>query len=57
MSAIPASLERRAVSLGTANAVDYALQFLLPIVLTRTLDPHSIMNPGKVLESRRQSAP
>ena len=41
MSAIPASLERRAVSLGTANAVDYALQFLLPIVLTRTLDPHS----------------
>ena len=36
-----ASLERRAVSLGSANAVDYALQFLLPIVLTRTLDPHS----------------
>ena len=32
------SLERRAVSLGTANAVDYALQFLLPIVLTRALD-------------------
>ena len=41
MSAIPVSLERRAVSLGTANAIDYALQFLLPIVLTRTLDPHS----------------
>jgi O-antigen/teichoic acid export membrane protein len=36
-----ASLERRALSLGTANAVDYALQFLLPMVLTRTLDPHS----------------
>jgi O-antigen/teichoic acid export membrane protein len=35
------SLERRAVFLGTANAVDYALQFLLPIVLTRALDPHS----------------
>ena len=38
MSAIPAGLERRALSLGTANAVDYALQFLLPVVLTRTLD-------------------
>ena len=41
MKTTTASLERRAVSLGTANAVDYALQFLLPIVLTRTLDPHS----------------
>ena len=30
--------ERRALSLGTANAVDYALQFLLPMVLARTLD-------------------
>jgi O-antigen/teichoic acid export membrane protein len=38
MSAIPAGLERRALSLGTANAIDYALQFLLPVVLTRTLD-------------------
>ena len=38
MNAIPAGLERRALSLGTANAVDYALQFLLPMVLTRTLD-------------------
>ena len=38
MSAIPASLERRALSLGSANAVDYVLQFLLPVVLTRTLD-------------------
>ena len=41
MSAVSATLERRALSLGTANAVDYALQFLLPIVLARTLDPHS----------------
>jgi O-antigen/teichoic acid export membrane protein len=40
VNAISASLERRALSLGTANAIDYALQFLLPIVLTRTLDPH-----------------
>ena len=38
MSAVPAGLERRALSLGTANAIDYALQFLLPVVLTRTLD-------------------
>ena len=41
MSAVPAGLERRALSLGTANAVDFALQFMLPIVLTRTLDPHA----------------
>ncbi|HUP97844.1 MAG TPA: oligosaccharide flippase family protein [Usitatibacter sp.] len=41
MSAVSASLERRALSLGTANAIDYALQFMLPMVLTRTLDPHS----------------
>ena len=41
MNAVTASLARRALSLGTANAIDYALQFLLPIVLTRTLDPHS----------------
>ena len=41
MSAASATLERRALSLGTANAVDYALQFLLPMVLTRTLDPHA----------------
>jgi O-antigen/teichoic acid export membrane protein len=41
VNAIAASLARRALSLGTANAIDYALQFLLPIVLTRTLDPHS----------------
>ena len=41
MSAVPASLERRALSLGTANAVDFGLQFLLPIVLTRALDPQA----------------
>lgn len=41
MNATTASLERRALSLGTANAVDFALQFALPIVLTRTLDPHA----------------
>jgi len=40
-AAVSASLERRALSLGTANAIDYALQFALPMVLTRTLDPHS----------------
>src|SRR5438034_9869963 len=41
MSTAQTSLERRALFLGTANAIDYALQFLLPIVLTRALDPHS----------------
>ena len=41
MNAVTASLARRALSLGSANAIDYALQFLLPIVLTRTIDPHS----------------
>jgi O-antigen/teichoic acid export membrane protein len=41
MSAVPAGLERRALSLGSANAIDYALQFMLPIVLTRTLDPQA----------------
>ena len=39
MNAVAAGLERRALSLGTANAIDYALAFLLPMVLTRTLDP------------------
>ena len=29
------------MSLGTAYAVDYGLQFLLPVVLTRALDPQS----------------
>ena len=41
MSTAAHSLERRAMSLGTANAIDYALQFLLPVVLTRALDAHS----------------
>jgi len=41
MSTAQTSLERRALFLGTANAIDYALQFLLPIVLTRALDPHA----------------
>ncbi|HEY2628605.1 MAG TPA: oligosaccharide flippase family protein [Usitatibacter sp.] len=41
MSAPHASLERRAASLGTAYALDYGLQFLLPIVLTRVLDANS----------------
>lgn len=31
-------LGRRACSLGAANAIDYALQFLLPVVLVRCLD-------------------
>lgn len=35
------SLERRALSLGTAYAIDYGLQFILPVVLTRALDPKS----------------
>jgi O-antigen/teichoic acid export membrane protein len=33
------SLHRSALSLGIANAVDYGVQFLLPVVLTRTLEP------------------
>ena len=32
-------LTRRALSLGAANAFDYAFQFLLPVVLVRCLDP------------------
>jgi len=31
-------LGRRALSLGAANAIDYAFQFLLPVVLVRCLD-------------------
>src|SRR6185436_6028773 len=31
-------LGRRALSLGAANAFDYAVQFLLPVVLVRCLD-------------------
>jgi O-antigen/teichoic acid export membrane protein len=41
MNAAAKSLERRAMSLGTAFAIDYGIQFLLPVVLTRALDPHS----------------
>jgi O-antigen/teichoic acid export membrane protein len=38
MSSIPATLERRALSLGGSNAFEYAMQFIVPVVLTRTLD-------------------
>lgn len=41
MSRAQRSLERRAFSLGSANALDYALQFLLPVVLARALDVDS----------------
>lgn len=37
--AVSKRLGRRAVSLGVANAIDYALQFLLPVVLVRHLAP------------------
>ena len=38
-AAIPLhGLRRRAMSLGAAKAFDYAMQFLLPVVLVRTLD-------------------
>jgi O-antigen/teichoic acid export membrane protein len=36
---IPEKLAPRAMSLGVANALDYALQFLLPVVLVRYLSP------------------
>src|SRR4051812_44331728 len=35
------ALEQRALSLGLANAFDYAVRFLTPIVLVRVLDPES----------------
>jgi O-antigen/teichoic acid export membrane protein len=38
-AAAATGLERRAFSLGTANAIDYAVQFVLPVILTRALDP------------------
>jgi O-antigen/teichoic acid export membrane protein len=41
MTASTANLERRAMSLGTAYALDYGMQFLLPVVLTRALDAQS----------------
>jgi O-antigen/teichoic acid export membrane protein len=36
---IPERLAPRAMSLGVANALDYVLQFLLPVVLVRYLSP------------------
>ncbi len=38
-SSIPDKLAPRAMSLGVANAIDYGLQFLLPVVLVRYLSP------------------
>jgi len=38
-ASIPEKLAPRAMSLGVANALDYALQFLLPVVLVRYLSP------------------
>ena len=35
------ALKRRALSLGAANAFDYAMQFLLPVVLVRYLAPEA----------------
>lgn len=35
------TLGRRAMSLGAANAFEFALQFLLPVVLVRCLDPQA----------------
>ncbi|QDX81068.1 hypothetical protein B9N43_07315 [Denitratisoma sp. DHT3] len=37
----PAHLLRRALSLGGANALDYAMQFLLPVILVRFLTPEA----------------
>lgn len=36
-----AALKRRAFSLGAANAFDYAMQFLLPVVLVRCMAPEA----------------
>jgi O-antigen/teichoic acid export membrane protein len=36
---VPEKLAPRAMSLGVANALDYGLQFLLPVVLVRHLSP------------------
>jgi O-antigen/teichoic acid export membrane protein len=38
---IAQGLKRRALSLGAANAFEYAIQFLLPVVLVRCLDEHA----------------
>jgi O-antigen/teichoic acid export membrane protein len=40
-TAVPEKLAPRAMSLGVANALDYALQFLLPVVLVRYLSPEA----------------
>jgi O-antigen/teichoic acid export membrane protein len=40
-TSIPEKLAPRAMSLGAANALDYALQFLLPVVLVRYLSPEA----------------
>ena len=39
--AVPYRLGHRAISLGAANAIDYAIQFLLPVVLVRYLTPEA----------------
>lgn len=39
LAAAPHLLKRRALSLGGANAFDYAMQFLLPVLLVRFLTP------------------
>jgi len=38
---VPQRLGQRAISLGAANAIDYAMQFLLPVVLVRYLTPEA----------------
>jgi len=38
-AAVPEKLAPRAMSLGVANALDYGIQFLLPVVLVRYLSP------------------
>src|SRR5204863_23357 len=40
--AVPHRLGHRAISLGAANAIDYAIQFLLPVVLVRYLTPAAV---------------
>src|SRR5205814_462413 len=39
--AVPHRLGHRAISLGAANAIDYAIQFLLPVVPVRYLTPEA----------------
>src|SRR5207302_7610333 len=40
-SAVPHRLGHRAISLGAANAIDYAIQFMLPVMLVRYLTPEA----------------